>query len=163
MLQMKALRVKDAATEIVVLAGRLASSSPDGQLLLHRAGYGRPETQGTYVLLVKLDAGQAHTDPFAWPDWTMRAAHLALRDLDAIDTLVDGDTLAVEALRLALIEGRPLTPAREQVEAPVTPGAHDHDRPPACRCGDDAVTTVAGEDVCPSCAEPSDDDLGTAS
>lgn len=156
MIGMKALRVTDASTEIVVLAGRLASSSPDGQLLLHRAGYGRAETQGTYVLVAKLSDGQAHTDPFAWGDWTMKAAHLALRDLGAIDALVDGDTLAVEALRLALIEGRPI---REQVEAPVTPGAHDHDEPPidgpppCARCGEDGVVTVAGEVLCPDHAE----------
>lgn len=157
MIGMKALRVTDASTEIVVLAGRLASSSPDGQLLLHRAGYGRAETQGTYVLLVKVSSGEAHTDPFRWADWTMRAAHLALRDLGAIDPLVDGDTLAVEALRLALIEGRPI---REQVEAAVSYGAHDHDEPPApdgpppcARCGEDGVVTVAGEVLCPDHAE----------
>ncbi len=139
----RALLIIDAATEIPALAFRMdeptigAATEPHsgvaaaagGMLtagILARAGYGRTlPDHHRYVCLIRADGPsfRAEVDPYAWDDLAMTCAHRWL--VDHIDEHPPGGALNVEPLRHELVRGR------EQAEAPVTVGHHDHDDPAA--------------------------------
>lgn len=102
---MKALHILDASTDIKAIAFRLSDDGlrPDDVNVLAEAGFGRDVEQlHHHIILIALSGPRAEYDPFAWEDWTMRAAHLYLRD--HFETVRHGGSIDVEALRLQMIE-----------------------------------------------------------
>lgn len=96
MTRTKFLEVRDVATFIPVVAVLLNSSNtPGGKYLLHRCGY---DLIRTNVLLARMSGdGEAFSDPYGWPNITMRTAHLYL--IDHWEDIVDGDVVCCEWIR----------------------------------------------------------------
>lgn len=87
----KILEVRDKATFIPVLALRLLPEVEAEEYLCHRAGFGRTK----YILLTRLYMpSEMNYDPHAWPNRTMKTAHLYIKE--NWDWLVSGDVIDVE-------------------------------------------------------------------
>lgn len=74
--EVKTFEIRDEGTFIPVLAVRLDPQCEQDRYLYARAGYGlNEEEQGRYVILWRLNGGEANHDPYGWEAGTMRAAH----------------------------------------------------------------------------------------
>lgn len=92
----KTFEIRDNGTFIPALAVRLNPGNEQDRYLLGRAGYGtRPEVQATYVIVVKLEGGQAQYNPIGWAyGRTMEVAHGFI--LDHFDELPSGAVVDVQ-------------------------------------------------------------------
>lgn len=107
---MKAILVRDASTELPVVAFRVGDLSVAlGQPILQRAGFGdTPEKQDAYVALWHPESGACFTEPYAWGErhsLTLVVAHLFL-EAGGLDATPHGGAIDVEPWRLAIAEGR---------------------------------------------------------
>jgi len=100
----KLVEIRDSGTFIPALAVRLAPADEAERYLLARAGYGtEPETQGSYVLLIRLADGPYNPRGHGLAR-TMMVAHERLLDLAgnlddspaAFDRLESGAVVDVE-------------------------------------------------------------------
>lgn len=97
----KTIEIRDRGTFIPALAVRLDPACERDRWLMARAGFGRePESQGSYVLLFRLE--DAPHDPFKHgPARTLRVAHHhVVENFDAIESgvVIDVEYLLGERL-----------------------------------------------------------------
>lgn len=93
----KTFEVRDSATFMPVMAVRLVPVTEADRYLLSRAGFGAsPESQKSYVILMKIDggSGEAHSDLYDWNTTTMQEAHSYIAK--HFDELESGAVIDVE-------------------------------------------------------------------
>ena len=90
----KLFEVRDRGTFIPVIATLMipVGTEADAEaFLLKRAGF---DFDSAFVLLARLEGGDALYDPFGWVNRTMRTAHIYIQD--NWDALRSGDVVDVE-------------------------------------------------------------------
>lgn len=93
----KTFEVRDVATFIPVLAVKLSPVTEPDRYLLARSGFGtKPEDQGKYIFVAKLEGGltQATSQPYEQVSNTMRHAHGYIER--EFDNLESGAVIDVE-------------------------------------------------------------------
>lgn len=94
-MRVKIFEVRDEHTFIPAVAVQMTPSASDFEAqryLLRRVGY--PMERPQVVLFRASGNGEAFSDPYQWPNRTMRTAHLHI--LAHFDSLTDGDVVDVE-------------------------------------------------------------------
>lgn len=110
-MEVKTFEIRDRHTFIPALAVRLMPGGEQDRYLIARAGFGiLPDTQGDYVILVRLDAPAAQHDPYSWHGGrTMQTSHSFIRS--SWSELKSGQVIDVE-----YILGETTEPARSESE-----------------------------------------------
>lgn len=87
----KVIEIRDRNTCIAAMAIKMLAAGPVEHVYLWRCGY---PSDGSGVILMRLDDQRATSDPYDWSDSrTMRTAHLDI--LDRFDDLSNGDVVDV--------------------------------------------------------------------
>jgi hypothetical protein len=96
-MQPKTFEIRDRLTFIAVLAVKLEPSNDADQYLLNRSGFGNSGgSQGSHVLLTRLNTFQSEYSPHGWDKTsrTMYAAHEYIQE--NFDELESGSVVDVE-------------------------------------------------------------------
>lgn len=101
----KVIEIRDNATCIPALAIKMEAASPIEDKFLWRCGYPR---DGSGIVLMHLGDQRASSDPYDFPNRTMRGAHLSI--IERWDELKDGDVVDVRVFL-----GEADTPAEAEI------------------------------------------------
>lgn len=92
-MEVKLFEVRDRATCFPVMCTRMRTNNLIEQRYLDMSGYG---TDSHCVMMIRMNSGGAHYDPYSWGDRTHKAAHVAIERY--WDKLKTGDVIDVRYL-----------------------------------------------------------------